>query len=285
MDNRTDWRNYQFDMDEFPQVRTVENPNDIQERVLFLPSFLEDNPALIKRDPGYEDRLMKRDPKLAQALRYGNWDVFAGQMFAQFSRKVHVCPPFEIPLEWTRTRAVDWGFADPFAFYFTAVNPATKQRIVYREIYQSGLNDPQQAEAIRDHEQAGERYNFTFADPSMWTRRTTDVITKSTYDVYLERGVFLTKADNDNRSKVAKTHSILGTQWHGGPGVLIFNTCKHLISTMGALIRDENKPEMIADGQEDHAWDAFTYSLTNWIDELKSNNTQKPQVNPWIKRG
>jgi len=274
-----DWRTVDLEM---PEVKNVENPNAIQERTIFLPSFLEDNPALTGRDPGYEQRLMKRDPKIAQALRFGNWDVFAGQMFSQFSRARHVITPFEIPLTWSRLRAIDWGFADPFACYFIAINPANKQRIVYKEIYKSGLSDPAQAEMVRSYEQIGESFGFNFADPSMWTRRTTEMVAKSTYDVYIEHGVLLTKADNDNRSKIAKTHSILADQWYGQPGVLIFNTVTNLINTLGALVRDENNPEMIKDGQEDHAWDAFAYSLTNWSDD-KPKQTQEQKPNPFTK--
>lgn len=274
-----DWRTVDLDT---PDPKVIENPNGLQERTVFLPSFLEDNPALTERDPGYEQRLMLRDPKIAQALRFGNWDVFAGQMFSQFSLARHVITPFEIPLNWPRLRAVDWGFADPFSCHFYAINPANKQRIVYKEIYQSGLTDPQQAETIRAHESPGETFMFTYADPSMWTRRTTDVVVRTTYEVYLNHGVLLTKGDNDNRSKIAKTHGILADQWHGQPGVLIFNTCKHLITTLGALVRDENKPEMIADGQEDHAWDEFAYSLTNWIDE-RPREQEKKQQNPFAR--
>lgn len=63
---------------EVPKTEEMTLPSGIvvrQTRV-FIPSLLEDNPALLKKDPGYELRLKqmcKGKPGLYQALRFGDW--------------------------------------------------------------------------------------------------------------------------------------------------------------------------------------------------------------------
>lgn len=43
--------------------------------------------------------------------------------------------------------------------------------------------------------------------------------------------------------------------------VKIFNTCVHLIKSLPVLLNDENDPEMVADSQIDHPYDAMRYGL------------------------
>jgi hypothetical protein len=254
-----------------PKARPT--PNGTMETTVFLPAFLEDNELGVARDPDYEKRLMKRDPKVAKALRFGNWDVFAGQFFAEWVREQHVCNPFEIPRHWPKWRSVDWGYAAPWCVLFWARDPDTRRLYVFREIYKILITDPQQARLINETSLPGEDFAFTFADPSMWTRDTKHEVVTSTYDQYLSNGVFLTKADNDHANKYRKTHSVLALLPDGKTGVQVFSTCYNLIRTMPALMGDPDNPEELLDGQEDHAFDAFAYGLTKYVDPAP----EKPQ--------
>ena len=58
-----------------------ENPDDY----LFIPATVEDNPVLMRRDPGYAAVLDALPERLRRAHRYGDWDVFEGQFFEEFS--------------------------------------------------------------------------------------------------------------------------------------------------------------------------------------------------------
>jgi len=256
-------------------VKKTNNPNGTQEEIYFIPAFLEDNPIGIEKDPTYEQRLMSRDPQVAKALRYGDWSVFAGQVFREFSKQKHTCKPFEIPGGWVKWRAIDWGYAAPWAVYWFAKNPDNGRVYVYREIYQVGRTDPEQAKLINEYSLPGESYTFTFADPSMWTKRTTEEIATSTFDAYLKHGIYLTKADNSNETKKRKVHSVMGNNFMGDPILQIFETCTNLIRTIPALVYDEKNPELIKDGQEDHAYDAFAYGLTNWEEPRPPEKAQK----------
>jgi len=259
-----------------PSLRPT--PNGTMEQTFFMPAFLEDNAIGVARDPEYENRLMKRDPTVAQALRYGDWSVFAGQVFREFNRSIHVVHDFEIPSNWMRWRGIDWGYAAPWCVHFFAKNPDTRRIYVYREIYKTGITDPQQARMINEASLPEEVFSFTFADPSMWKRDSSREQVTSTYDQYLANGVLLTKADNDHKNKMRKAHSSLKPMGDGLPGVQIFESCRNLIRTLPALMSDPNDPEDLMDGQEDHPFDAYTYGLTQWRDpEPDKKEQSKPK--------
>jgi phage terminase large subunit len=268
-------------------VREVINPNGKKQTTAFIPAFLEDNQIGLTRDPDYEARLMARDPVTAAALRFGKWSVFAGQMFRTWDQSLHVVVPFEIPLHWPRWTSGDWGISAPWCWLFWTKDPDTRRLFVYRCLYAVGLTDPLQAERIKEHMLPGEVFMFHFADPSMWAKnKTSEYIAKSTYDVYLEHGIMLTKANNDQRSKISKTHSSLAPIHDKGPAVQVFDTCPDLIRTMPAIMYDPKNSETILDGQEDHAWDAYAYGLTNWTPPQPpqpAEAQQQPQ-NPFMRR-
>ena len=51
---------------------------------VFIPSSVFDNPALLKNDPGYLASLAAMPEAEKQALLYGSWDSFSGQVFTEW---------------------------------------------------------------------------------------------------------------------------------------------------------------------------------------------------------
>lgn len=88
----------------------------------YIPATVYDNPALLKEDPGYIDRLKGLgSPELVKAMLEGNWDIVAGGMFDDLWRRdVHVVEPFRIPKGWYINRCFDWGSSKPFAVLWVA---------------------------------------------------------------------------------------------------------------------------------------------------------------------
>src|SRR6185436_13432401 len=83
---------------------------------VFIPSRLEDNPALLRNDPKYTARLKAvGSPELVRAWLEGDWDVIEGSFFPEFDRRKHVISPFPVPSEWVKFRSMDWGSASPFS--------------------------------------------------------------------------------------------------------------------------------------------------------------------------
>jgi hypothetical protein len=80
----------------------------------YIPSRLEDNAAMLAADPNYEQRLEGLgSATLVDSLRYGVWDVFAGQAFT-FTPE-HICDPLPIPRDAELLMTHDWGFGKPFS--------------------------------------------------------------------------------------------------------------------------------------------------------------------------
>lgn len=83
----------------------------------YIPGTIYDNPALLKDDPGYIDRLKGMgSPELVRAMLEGDWNIVAGGMFDDVWDSRHiVMPAFKVPENWYINRGFDWGSAKPFA--------------------------------------------------------------------------------------------------------------------------------------------------------------------------
>jgi hypothetical protein len=90
----------------------------------YIPARIADNPTMMKEDPTYLDRLNGLgSEQLVKAMRDGDWDIFAGQYFTDFSRDIHVLPrDFKIEPWWQKFCGYDHGFNHPFVFGAYAVD-------------------------------------------------------------------------------------------------------------------------------------------------------------------
>ena len=232
----------------------------------FVRALPSDNPHL---DGSYWDELNSLPDPLRRAWVEGDWSVFAGQVFAEWRDSVHVVEPFEIPAEWIRWRAVDWGYSSPFCCLWFAQQPGHERVYVYREVYEAGLTDREQARRVRDVT-GDERIRWTLADPSMWTAKSHENVTFSTADEYAAEGVMLTQADNNRLNGVRRVHEMLRVRDDGKPGLLVFRSCVNLIRTLPALPYDETHVEDVDTDAEDHAYDALRYGLMRgWQSERR----------------
>ena len=77
-----------------------------------------------ENDPGYLGTLASLPEAEKQALLYGDWDSFNGQVFTEWrndpahyedQRWTHVIKPFRIPAHWRIWRGYDFGYAKPFS--------------------------------------------------------------------------------------------------------------------------------------------------------------------------
>ena len=227
-------------------------------------------------NPEYEQWLDGLTGPLAKAWRDGDWDAFAGMAFPQWNRERHIVQPFEIPNHWVKWKGTDWGYASPYCTLWITKDPDTRRMFAYREHYAAGLTDRQQARAIRDMSPAGEVYPFHYADPSLWERKNKEDKVFSTADEYRAEGILLTRGDNDRLSGKRKINNILADLPDGAPGLQIFETCPHLIEQLGTLASDKTNPEDVDTDQEDHAYDALRYALTN---EKRSEQREAPKEN------
>ena len=220
---------------------------------IFIPSLLSDNGFLIKEDPDYERRLSALPERERRALLLGDWDIFDGQYFSEFSRDKHVISPFEVPSGWRRYRTLDYGL-DRLAVLWIAIAPDGRP-FVYREYCESNLPISDAARAILERTPAGEDIYATLAPPDLFARSQESGKTKAS--LFSEFGVTLTKTSNDRECGWLAVKELLRGGECGSIG--IFSCCTELISCLHALTVDKVRPTDVANEPHEitHAPDAL----------------------------
>jgi hypothetical protein len=242
--------------------------DDNDRTVAFIQSKYTDNPYV---DKGYEKVLNAiPDENRRAAMRDGDWDAMVGAFFTSFKRVRHVVPEFDPPEEWQRYCGVDYGFRDPFAAEWGAVDNDGRVWI-YREIYATEVDAPNQAKLILEAEEnAGDKNVVRVADPSMWGARGTPM---SIADIYGMEGCGIAKADNDRLNGWSRFHFYLAEApaceyhremgWETCPLIhFMEERCPNLIDAIPNLPRSTTKPDDAETRQvDDHGIDATRYLL------------------------
>lgn len=253
----------------------VVNPDDPPEQRItriFIPAKMEDNPVLMERDPAYVAQISNiADIKLRKAWRDGDWDVFSGQFFDMWDRNVHVVKPFAIPRGWAKYRGLDWGYTAQAAVPWIAVN-YEGNHYIYREFYQAGNVPRVLAQKILGMTPAEEKIIQTLADPSIWAKNQYGVgeakeqfTTKSIQQLFMEEGLYCTKANNDRISGWNNMRELLSWDANRKPRLFVFDTCTETIRTLPSLVHDENNIEDVNTEGEDHLEDAIRYCLNHTV--------------------
>lgn len=226
---------------------------------MFIPAFVQDNKFLVEADPGYVTRLENLSEKDKQALLYGDWDIFDGQYFNEFSRRLHVVSGMELPDHWRRYVCIDYGL-DMCAAYWIAMDEQ-EHAYVYRELHEPGLIVTEAARKIKG--MSSEPVEAYIAPPDLWNRHSDTG--KSTAELFAECGVYLVKAKNDrvqgwyNLKEWIKPYKNEYGQMDSR--LKIFNNCIHLIEYLPAIQHSQKNPNDCANDPHEvtHAPDALRY--------------------------
>jgi len=243
---------------------------------IFIHAKIEDNPTLVNNDPGYIlmlEKLKDTNPGLYRAWRHGDWDIVAGQVFAEWRRKTHVVKPFIIPKEWKRYIAMDWGVNKPFSVGWYAQN-FDGRTYLYKELYMNGIEfeakfgkplTPKRLAHVIIGITGKEKYEYCVADPSMWNKsiggRGSKAIEggESIAETMLRTGLKLIRADNDRINGLGRYREVLSVASDKLPWYQVFSTCKDTIRTIPSLIYDTTKVEDVDTDGEDHCYDRDRY--------------------------
>lgn len=255
------------DVEPFKIKEKVDHEADIPTKFTaqFIPAKVTDNKILMDADPQYIERLKRLPEDERRALLEGDWDVFKGQFFKEWRDEHHVVTPFDIPRDWKRYGAMDWGYANPSCFLWFAVDPKGVV-YVYRELYIAEMNISDFAKKVIDasryhhDESRREKLDYIVADPSLWSITQYEKGESIAYKL-IEQGLPVMKGDNNRISGWSAMRDYLRWTEKEPPQLKFFDTCKNSIRTIPALIHDENKPEDINQKGEDHAADACRYGI------------------------
>lgn len=252
------------------KVRFIDNgpynvfkdPETGLERV-FIPARLEDNPALMKNDPLYEQRLKLMGPKLYRALRHGDWTVVEGAAFEELDPQVHKVNPHEPPMGVPVWRSLDWGYAKPFSVGWYYTN-SDKQTVRFKEWY--GCSGPDKGirmgprEVAKGIKEIDKRFTVVdgIADPSIWSKIDDG---PSIAEAMEQEGVIWRAANNDRIQGKMEIHRRLSMVETGEPQLLVTSDCKHWWRTFPMLQCDPRRPEDVDTKMEDHIYDETRYAL------------------------
>lgn len=246
---------------------------------VFVPSTVFDNKALLENDPSYIANLSMLPEAEKNALLYGSWDSFDGQVFREWrndpahyedQRWTHVISPFPIPPHWRMWRGFDFGYAKPFSVGWYA---ADEDGRIYRIAeYYGCTGTPNVGVKINPAEIAAEIRRIESEHPCLKGRHIMGVADPSIFDesrgesvaAMMERSpnfVYWSPGDNTRLAGKMQYHYRLAFDDDGQPMFQVFDTCKHFIRTIPSLVYDDKHVEDINTDQEDHIYDECRYVL------------------------
>jgi phage terminase large subunit len=218
----------------------------------------QDNPH---NPSSYYSDLLTLPEHLRRAYAEGDWDLFAGQFFAEWRKELHVIRDFPVAPYWYKWRACDWGYDAYTSIGWYCKSPENKI-FKYRERYVRQKTVPELATVIKEAE-AGESIAYGVLDPSCWDSSRGVSIAEQ----FSQQGISWTKADNDRISGWQRVREFIAWQRNKDglltqhPAFQVFESCTNTIRTIPALVFDEHKKDDVDTDGEDHAADETRYAL------------------------
>jgi hypothetical protein len=227
----------------------------------FIPARLTDNPYL-SESGDYEAMLLSLPEQQRRQLLEGDWDIKEGAAFTEFNRDIHVVEPFDIPNNWVKFRACDYGYGSYSGVVWFAVSPS-EQLIVYRELYTSKVLATDLADMVLDLESGDGNIKYGVLDSSLWHKR--GDTGPSLAEQMIQKGCRWRPSDRSKGSRVAGKNEIHRRlqvdEYTEEPRLVFFSSCTNIIAQLPALPIDKKNPEDIDTTAEDHLYDAMRYGI------------------------
>lgn len=233
----------------------------------FIPSLVSDNPYIYQNGEGqYVKMLSSMSEVERRQLLEGDWNVSDDSAFPEFNAKTHVISAEEhIPLYWNRFAGIDPGYVDNAAVVWCAVNPETKQIVVYREFAQSGLYGFDFARAILEAEREELVSIDHVVDWNCWAA--TGQPGPSVGQSMQRAGLKMRRADKNRRAGKDQIHARLAPLDDGSPGLVVLDSCPKLIRELQSLKRGDKETtaedikQTRLNGRHNDLYDALRYAL------------------------
>ena len=277
-------------------VQGPDGPVTISRDRVFVPATVFDNAALLDADPAYLGSLAMLPQAERDALLYGNWDSFSGQVFREWKNDpshyqdrlwTHVVDPFDPPKHWKCWRGFDFGYSKPFSVgWFVADEEG---RIYHIVEWYGCTGTPNEGIRMNPAEIAAEINRIEQEHPLLKGRDITGIADPAIFDESHGESiadlmarhpnyVSWYKGDHTRLAGKMQIHYRLAFDDTGLPMFQVFNTCRNFIRTIPALVSDEKKVEDIDTTQEDHIYDMTRYVL---MESPISPRQNAAEPTPW----
>lgn len=266
-------------------------PDQVMTRC-FIPASLDDNPALLRKDPNYRARIYQLGGTMAKQLAEGDWDANDSMIVGDLWKERHTVtgndeallaqgltpgqiifwhvigrPEWRPPTEALLYGCVDYGFGAPWAWYVTAAMPGGHTR-TFLERYKTRLRDEEQAQLIYEDVKALQDQGYKFAwivmDPAMWNSRAEMGLAKSIAEVYADilgpLAVAIMPGAKGRGARVSRPNrwrAALSVAPDGLPHWSCTSACANLIRTLPDVPWDPDDLEVEDDDSENHAYEAL----------------------------
>lgn len=265
-------------------------PSGREHKFVFIPSRLQNNRLLMQADPDYVNRLyLVGSSKLVDAWLRGDWSAIEGAFFDKWSI-ANIVKPFDIPRDWTKFIAGDWGSAKPFSFGWWAIagdNTKTPSgwiprgaMVRYREWYGLRRNANGEIEpnvGLKLHadevgrrlgEMTTEELDYGVLDPAAFAEDGGPSIAQRMMDA---GAPYFRRADNKrvagmgalggwDQMRARIEGEDFGDPMGKRPMIYTFDTCDQSIRTIPMLQHDPIRAEDLDTDGEDHAADEWRYA-------------------------
>ena len=270
---------------------------EVKRSRIFIPSTVFDNKKLLENDPNYLASLAMLPEAQRNALLYGSWDSFTGQVFTEWrddpnhyedKKWTHVIAPFDIPSSWKIIRGFDFGYAKPFSVGWCAVDHRGR---MYRIAEWYGCKGtPNVGLELNPYEIAAGIKEKEANDPLLKGRRISGVADPSIFDKSRGESIaqmmakspnFVTWIGGDNTRLAGKMqyHYRLAFDEFGDPMFQVFNTCRDFIRCIPMLVYSNTHPEDIDTDMEDHNYDEQRYLFMENPIAARANVLSKIDLN------
>jgi len=198
---------------------------------IFVKALLTDNPHLLLKDPGYLKRLRLLPEAEYRAKVFGDWWVFAGQVFSEWrdpfygarfedepDNACHVIDDVNPPSYLPRIVACDWGFSPGRTWVGWGAVLPNRRALLYRERVWSKTNiSVWGADVARLCQNERDSIVACKLDPSAWGHRGED---KTIAEQIIEAtGLPFERADNDRIGGKLLMHEFL--RWRPKPASFV----------------------------------------------------------------
>ena len=172
--------------------------------------------------------------------------------YSEFDEDIHTVEPFAIPEDWTRVRAIGFGFTNPFVCLWGAIDHDGRLYL-YRELYRSQTLTMDNAQEIKN-QSSGEKYQWTVADHDAEER------------AELNRcGIPTTAAKKEVATGISAVKKRLAKTADGKPRLFIFSNLKHTLNEIYAYEwlppKEGHNAKEEPRKENDHAMDALRYMV------------------------
>lgn len=254
---------------------TIDNSLGLSRAFVF--ATVEDNPALLINDPDYLKRLDMLPETDKRALRYGDWDIFAGQFFKEWARRIHVIDSVNFDLPHNRFIAFDYGYTQPASVGWYACFPEGVI-VRYKEFYGEGYTYEDLAHKILEIN-GNDIISYAVADPAIYGdvrhHLQNEFVWKpgevkgesgaSTMQKVFGEKFNIIRGDNSRIIGWGRVREYLkpyiNQDGRETAKFLVTANCRNFIRTITGLIHDSINPEDLDTSGEDHSADESRYAL------------------------